>query len=330
MTKTKIIIVSLLLVCIGGYFYYQSKTKVVVVPTETVRKGSVVETVSVTGELVPVAYSDLSFKGIGTLDAVFVKEGDQVKAGDRVASIDRTVLQSQLSEARIAVRIAEANELLARKTLGSKRETILARKFASEQARESVRGLVTQMKEGMLLAPLDGTVASLDARVGEVVSAGRIIARISRPGDFVIEARVPESDIAKVRSGMQASVTFDAFSTTDKFSARATDIDTAATTLQGVVSYVVKFQLEGSPDRLKEGMTANLDIETAKREGVLTVPFRALFKSGGVTFAEVKRSDASFEKVEVTTGLEGDEGVIEILSGLKEGDEVTIGAKQKN
>jgi hypothetical protein len=49
-----------------------------------------------------------------------------------------------------------------------------------------------------------------------------------------------------------------------------------------------------------------------------------------VTFAEVKRSDASFEKVEVTTGLEGDEGVIEILSGLKEGDEVTIGAKQKN
>ncbi len=330
MTKKKIIIAILLIICIGGYFYYRSQKSVVATPTETVRRSSVVETVSVTGELVPVAYADLSLKAIGTIDAVLVREGAQVKAGDPIVSIDRTVLQSQLNEARIAVRIAEANELLARKTPGTKRETIMARKLASEQARESVRGLVMQMKEGTLLAPLDGTVVSLDARVGEVVSVGKVIARISRPGEFVIEARVPESDIAKVKSGMRASVTFDAFSTTEKFSAVATDIDTAATTLQGVVSYVVKFRLEESLDRLKEGMTANLDIETAKREGVLTVPFRALFKSAGVTYAEVKQSDDSFEKVEVTTGLEGDEGVIEILSGLKEGDEVTIGAKQAN
>lgn len=330
MTKKKIIIPILLVALIGGYFYYKSKTTIVVVPTETVRKGSVVETVSVTGELVPVAYADLSFKGIGMLDAVFVKEGDTVKAGDKIASIDRTALQSQLSEARIAVRIAEANELLTRKTTGSKRETILTKKLASEQAREAVRGLVTEVKDGTLVAPLDGTVVSLDARVGEVASAGKIISRISRPGEFVIEARVPESDIAKVRSGMQASVTFDAFSTTEKFGAETMDIDTAATTIQGVVSYVVKFRLEKSNDRLKEGMTANIDIETAKRDGVLTVPFRALFKSAGVTYAEVKRGENNFEKVVVTTGLEGDEGVIEILSGLKEGDEVTIGAKQAN
>lgn len=330
MTKKKIIIPILLVALIGGYFYYKSKTTVVAVPTETVKKGVVVETVSVTGELVPVAYADLSFKGIGILDTVFVREGDTVKAGDRIASIDRTALQSQLSEARIAVRIAEANELLTRKTTGSKRETILARKLASEQAREAVRGLVTEVKDGTLVAPLDGTVVSLDARVGEVASVGKIISRISRPGEFVIEARVPESDIAKVKSGMQSVVTFDALKTTEQFDAEVTDIDTAATVLQGVVSYVVKFRLSTIDDRLKEGMTANIDIETAKREGVLTVPFRALNKSAGITSAEVKRSDNSFEKVVVTTGLEGDEGVIEILSGLKEGDEVTIGAKQAN
>ena len=127
---------------------------------------------------------------------------------------------------------------------------------------------------------------------------------------------------------MRSVVTFDAFPVTEKFHAVATDIDTAATVVQGVVSYVVKFRLEESDERLKEGMTANIDVETAKREGVLTVPFRTLFKSAGVTYSEVKRSDASFEKVEVTTGLEGDEGIIEITSGLKEGDEVTIGAKQ--
>jgi hypothetical protein len=92
----------------------------------------------------------------------------------------------------------------------------------------------------------------------------------------------------------------------------------------------VKFHLSDLDDRLKEGMTANIDIETAKRESAPVVPFRALFKENGITYAEVKRGENSFEKVVVTTGLEGDEGVIEILSGLKEGDEVTIGAKQKN
>lgn len=329
MTLKKKIIVSIAIVAIvTGYFYYRSKTNVVVVPTETVKKGQIVETVSVTGELVPVSYADLSFRGIGVLDKVYTKEGDMIVAGAPIASIDRTILQSQLNEARLAVRIAEANELLARKDHVSKSETILAKKLAAEQSREAVRGLVTQIQDGTLYAPIDGQVVSMDARAGEVVTAGRIVARISRPQDFIIEARVPESDIAKVKSGMQASVTFDAFSTMEKFVAEATDIDTAATVLQGVVSYVVKFRLSDTDNRLKEGMTANIDVETAKRENVLTVPFRALSKEAGITYAEVKRGVDTFEKVVVTTGLEGDDGVIEIKSGLKEGDEVTIGAKQ--
>ncbi len=329
-TKKKIIIVFLVIVLIGGYFYYRSKTNVVIVPTETVKKGEIIETVSVTGELVPVSYSDLSFQGLGVIDKVYVKEGDTVTVGAPLASVDRTILQSQLNEARLAVRIAEANELSVRKSHSSTSEAILAKKLVSEQSREAVSGLITQIRNGILHAPIDGQVVSMDARVGEVVTAGKIVARISKPQEFIIEARVPESDIAKVKVGMKAIVTFDAFSTSEKFAAEATDIDTAATVLQGVVSYVVKFRLSDADTRLKEGMTANIDIETAKRENVLIVPFRALFKEDGITYAEVRRGENNFEKMEVATGLEGDEGVIEIVSGLKDGDEVTIGAKQKN
>ena len=328
--KKKIIVGVVALALVIGYFYYRSKTAVVVVPTETVQRGSVVETVSVTGELVPVSYADLSFKGVGVFDEIFVKEGDMVSMGDPIVSIDRTILQSQINDARLAVRIAEANELLARKSRESKSETITVRKLASEQAREMVRGLIAQIQEGMLRAPLSGKVVSFDARVGEVMTTGKVVARISKPNDFVIEARVPESDIAKVKTGMQSVVTFDSFKTTEKFRAESTDIDAAATTIQGVVSYVVKFRLIDVDSRMKEGMTANIDIETEKRENVLTVPFRALFKESGITYAEVKRSADTFEKIVVTTGLEGDDGVIEVTSGLKEGDEVTIGAKQKN
>lgn len=330
MSKKKIIIIILLVFGIGGFFWYRSKTNVEVVPTETVRWGDVIETVSVSGELKPIQYADLSLKSSGVIDEVFVKEGDMVQMGDPLLSIDRTVLQAQLNAARLAVRIAEANERLARRpSSNSKKETIAAKKLTSEQAREDVQALLTQVKEGILNSPLDGRVVSLDARVGEVATAGAKLARVSQPDDFVIESRVPESDIAKVAIGMGADITFDAFSADEHFTATVIDIDSASTVVQDVVSYLVKFKLSDIDARLREGMTANIDIETAKRDNVLTVPFRALSKEAGKNYAEVKRSENQFERVEVKTGLEGDEGVIEILSGLSEGDEVTIGAKQK-
>ena len=128
---------------------------------------------------------------------------------------------------------------------------------------------------------------------------------------------------------MTAHITFDSLSSDDIFESVVQSIDPAATIIQDVVSYKVQFRLARIDERLREGMTGNIDIETAKREGVLWVPYRALTKEGTKTYTEVKQADQTFKKVEVTTGLEGDEGTIEVKSGLKEGDEVTIGATQK-
>jgi multidrug efflux pump subunit AcrA (membrane-fusion protein) len=155
-----------------------------------------------------------------------------------------------------------------------------------------------------------------------------VIARVAQDGDFLIEARVPESDIAKVTMDMRAQITFDALSPDEIFDAEVVEIALSSTTVQDVVSYIVKFHLAKTDDRLKDGMTANIDIETAKKENVLLLPFRALVKEGGKTYAEVKRGENQLEKVEVATVLEGDEGLVEIKSGLKEGDEIVISTKQ--
>lgn len=336
-TKKKVIIGVVLILLLGGFFYYRSRTRVVVVQTETAKQGDVVEMVSVTGELVPAEYTDLSFQGVGVIDQVDVKEGDMVVAGDRIASLERSVLWSQLKESRIALSIIEQNEkqaFLRRNSSGDswsdlKPEERAAIKLKTEQARESVRTLQAQMQENILLSPIDGQVTKLDVRVGEVVTLGSVVAHIIKTGDFVIEARVPESDITKVTVGMRAQVTFDAFNSDEIFDAAVTEIKPASTVVQDVVSYIVKFHLVKSDSRLKEGMTANVDIETAKRENVLTIPFRALTKEGGKMYAEVKQGDGTFAKTEVTTGLEGDDGTIEIKSGLKAGNEVTLGTAQK-
>lgn len=329
-TKKRIVLIVIGLLLIGGGFYYfKNRDTSIAVQTETVKRGDVSETVSVTGELIPEEYADLSFLSTGTIDALYVKTGDVVEVGAKIASLDREVLFSQLKDARITARIAEqAEQLILRKRLSPAPEERMAKKLASEQARERVRTLELQMQENVLTAPMNGTISKFDARVGEVVKTGQVIARVIKPGVYILESRVPESDITKIALGMKASITFDSLSPDDLFEGEVFHIDPAATIVQDVVSYKVQFHLVRNDDRLKEGMTGNIDIQTAKRTNVLWVPFRALTKEGTKTFAQVKQGDQTFKKVEVTTGLEGDDGTIEVKTGLKEGDEVTIGATQ--
>src|SRR3990167_3382758 len=113
-TKKKIIIGVIFIVAVGGFFFYRSRTSVEVVQTETVKQGDVIETVSVTGELAPAEYADLSFRRAGAIDRVFLKEGDMVALGDRIVSLDQSVLLSQLRESRIALAIVVEDEKLAR------------------------------------------------------------------------------------------------------------------------------------------------------------------------------------------------------------------------
>lgn len=331
MSMKRVVMVGVVLVIVaGGYFWYQKEKTGVEVATERVERGTVLETVSVTGELVPVEYADLSFQSVGRVARVSVKEGDWVTKGQVLATLDTAVLESQLREARIAQAIVEENEKLARRGWDDlKPEERKAKKLASEQAREDVRTLIATLRQSNLVAPMDGFLSLFDVRVGETVTAATLVARVAKDTGLIVEARVPESDITSVALGMEAEATFDALSSDDIFKIEVVEIDRAATVVQDVVSYSVKFRFLSTDERLREGMTADIDIVTAKRENVLTVPFRALSKEGGKMYAERKKSDNTFEKIEVKVGLEGDEGTVEIFSGLQEGDEVSISAKSK-
>lgn len=328
--KTKIILSAVVVsAVVGGFFLYRSRESEPTVTTVAVDRGDVAQTVSVTGKLVPKRYADLSFLRTGHIVGVSVSEGDRVVAGQEIASLDDGVLRSQHKAAMIALSIAEENEKLARRNWdGLKPEERAAKKLATEQARETVRSVGVTMDDLVLNAPFSGVVSFSKLSVGEAAVAGAIVARISEDGDLIIESQVPESDIAEIVGDMKASVTFDSLSQNDTFEATVTKIDSAATVSQGVVSYMTEFRLSFGDGRLREGMTANIDIETAKSENALVVPFRATSREGGRSYAEVKRGDDVFEKVEIVTGIEGDDGLIEVLSGLREGDEVVVSRKK--
>lgn len=328
--KRTLIIVVCLLGALGAGWYFFGRDTEEEIATETVRRTTIVETVSVTGKLVPVEYADVSFRALGQVKEIFVKEGEEVEAGDVLAVLDTAVLQAQLRDTRTALSKAEESERLARRDWDSlKPEERQVARLTTEQAREDVRIVEAQMRDYRLLAPLSGVVSQVDVRSGEVVTAGRIIARISGKSDLLLEARVPESDITKIALGMRAALDFDALPSGEVLEAEVSEIDQSATVIQDVVSYIVKFRLVSGDARLKEGMTADIDVETKKSENVLVIPFRSLTKEGDNFYAQKMRADGTLERVQVQVGIEGDNATIEVTSGLQEGDKVALGSNQK-
>jgi multidrug efflux pump subunit AcrA (membrane-fusion protein) len=140
---------------------------------------------------------------------------------------------------------------------------------------------------------------------------------------FKIETNVPEADIAKVGVGNVANVSLDAYGRDTIFPTKVIAIDPAETVIDGVSTYKVTLQFITEDERIKSGMTANIDIVTAKKEGILAIPQRALIRKDGIRIVRVL-VEKEIEERKVETGIVGFDGFIEILSGLKEGETIVV------
>lgn len=200
------------------------------------------------------------------------------------------------------------------------------------QAQASLANIEKQLADSILLAPLDGVITQVNYQPGEQFgSSGQPMIRMLADGNFEIEVDISESDINKIKTGNIATVTLDALSEDTIFSARVNFIEPAQTLIQGVVYYKVKLQffdllelqenLTNSGLGLKAGMTANVVIITDSRENVLQIPARAVIEQDGKRIVRVLWG-GQVNEMPVTLGLRGDEGLIEVVSGLNEGDEV--------
>lgn len=200
------------------------------------------------------------------------------------------------------------------------------------QARASLANIEKQITDSILTAPLSGVITQVNYNPGEQFGAtGQPMVRMLADNNFEIEVDISESDINKVKIGDAAAITLDAFSDDINFPGQVSFIEPAQTLIQGVVYYRVTISLTDLDKiqtdlaaknlALKSGMTANIVITTAKRDRVLRVPARALIESEGRRIIRVLSGGQALE-IPVTIGLRGDEGLVEIIDGLSENDEV--------
>lgn len=312
---------------IGGIFWYvKSRAPKTTYTTADVEKGSLTQTVSVTGKVNPNEQIDLTFKTTGILESINVDVGDSVEKGEVLAKIDKGTLAAQLDEALAQLKYQKENwDFMQKHRSTYKKEQRDAQKALVEQAQASVDAVNNQMKDVNMISPINGVVTKRTADPGEtvVLSLNSPVLSIAAKEDLIIHSNVPESDVVKLQIGQKAKVTFDAFSSEEIFDATLTSIDPAATVIQDVVYYRIKLKLDNLDSRLKAGMSANIDVKTAEKNDVFMIPGRAIKIENDKKYVEILEADGvTTKKINVTTGLEGDEGMIEITSGLKGGEKV--------
>jgi len=231
---------------------------------------------------------------------------------------------------------AEQNVKIQKKTLSSMKDKDDlynkndrdAQKAKISSAEAGVDLVLTQIGFTKIYSPKDSVVLKKYYEAGERVAANAAVLTIGNPGDLVIESNIPESDITKIKIGQKADVVFDALSE-KSFEAEVFEVDPASTVIQDVVYYRIKLKLSTLDPELKAGMSSDLDIRTAEANDVLMVPMRGVQTDERDKFVQILIDELTgqIEKRKVETGLEGDEGMVEIKSGLKEGERVVTFTK---
>ena len=190
-----------------------------------------------------------------------------------------------------------------------------------EKYRANMTEYNQKIKDASIIAPFAGVVAKIDGKIGEVVSANdKVIISLISPGNFQIRADIPEADIRKLNINNLAEITLDAFPE-QTWPGQVVEIEPGETLIERVVYYRVKILFGETGEKVKSGMSADVNIETDRKEDVLYVPYRA------IVFKDDKKSvrvleGKGFKQVEVETGLKGSKGEIEIINGLTEGQKV--------
>ena len=240
------------------------------------------------------------------------------RVGDQqIASAERVV------ELRTAS-ISEARASFTAFVAGPREVDLAALRAEISRATSVVAAAQTAVDDMVLRALADGTITMLDVSVGETVSPNQQIVTI-QSNDRKIEVDISESDISKVSVGDTARITLDAYDTSE-LSAKVTSIDPAATEISGVVYYKTTLEVDVPTDLdVRPGMTADVQIITEQKESALVLPRRAvLTRDDGSRYVRVltDKERVKYNEQTVTVGISGDNGLIEIVSGLSGGEEV--------
>src|SRR5262245_17342403 len=311
MKKFIALVVVLVAVGVGAGAYYRSRrAPEPQVTTMPVTRGDVVDVVAATGTLQAVETVDVGTQVSGTVQELFADFNKIVRKGQVIAKLDPSLIQTQIEQQeanvtrsqadleRLRVTLADAQQkyerakamwdknLIPRTDLEtaevnvkSAEAQIKSSEAALVQAKASLNNQKVNLEHTIITAPIDGIVISRNVDVGQTVAAS-----MSAPTLYILAAdltkmqvlaNIDEADVGRMRPGQHVTFRVDAFPT-ETFSGTVEQVRLQPTVVQNVVTYSTVIAVPNDQLKLKPGMTANVNIEVARRSNVLRIPAAAL------------------------------------------------------
>ncbi len=250
------------------------------------------EAVDTTGVVEPENRVEIQPSSGGRIEEVLVEEGDRIKAGQ--------VLALMSSSDRVAI--------------------LDAARAAGDGQYEKWKETYKPIK---VISPIDGTLILKNIVEGQTVGASTVLFAIS--DKLIVSASMDESDIGRVRKGQRASIVLDAYPDRPVQGTVFKILD-EGTTKNNVVTYTVKIRPDRVPPFFRSQMTANIKVKISERKDVLLIPAAAVTtdpKGETAVIVSVKDGKPAYARVE--TG-QNEEDMVEVVSGLSEGDTVLYSA----
>ena len=278
--------------------------------TEAVTRGPVSEIVNATGDVSAIVTVNVGSQVSGIIDKLYVDFNTPVKKGQPLATIDPRLMKAQFEKAEAGLATALANVEKAQVALAdSKRiaarqdelrktnliaqadlDTAIATRDGNAAALSAAKAAVMQARADRDMAaanlaftritsPIDGVVVSRNVDVGQTVAAA-----FQAPTLFLIAndltkmqilANIDEADVGKVKEGLDAKFTVDAYPG-ETFSGKIREVRQAPTTIQNVVTYAAVIDAPNPDHKLRQGMTASVTVTAAHKDDVLRVSNAAL------------------------------------------------------
>jgi HlyD family secretion protein len=310
----KVLVTLILLAAIGGggyaYYKYRNKKPAPSVATAAVTRGDIADRVGATGTLQAVTTVQVGTQVSGTIQQLNADFNSLVKKGQVLARLDPSLFQTQIEQARANLLRSEADverlrvelddartkfkratelsgrQLLPRSDLDtaevavrSAEAQLRSAQAQVAQAQASLNQNQVNLEHTVIEAPIDGLVISRNVDVGQTVAAS-----MQAPTLYILAAdltkmqvlaNLDESDVGRIRPGQNVAFRVDAYPG-EEFHGTVAQVRLQPIVQQNVVTYATVIDVPNPELKLKPGMTANVNVEIARRTAVLRVPNTAL------------------------------------------------------
>jgi HlyD family secretion protein len=351
--------VVILVIFIGTiyYLYAKSQKKPVTYKIESPFVTSITKKTVATGAVIPRIEIAVKSKVSGIVEKLYKIAGDHIKEGDVIAKVkiipDMVNLnnsESRLSRAQINFNNAKTdydrNTELLKNGVISKTD-FQQIEFAYNNAKEEVESAENNLqliKEGaskksgevsntLIRSTITGMILDIPVKEGNSViesntfNEGTTIASVADMGEMIFEGKVDESEVGKLKEGMELILTIGAIEK-ESFKAKMEYIAPKGVTENGAIQFLVRAKVEPDKDHfIRAGYSANADIILAQKDSVMAIKEGLFEFKGDTATVEIETSPQTFVKRQIKTGLS--DGVnIEVLEGLTKSDRLK-GAEDK-